>query len=239
MEITPDFTPGEGKLPSGWHDAQLFCIRNRIGHRLNGVVNNKTGMLHFSTSDGSGKSTTVKVPVKGWKRGETRTVAFAWKKPGTASVAVQGFGKRQIRNARLPECPVEFLYDIYFGSNAQVLPVQQYGKLGTFPGKIGGIRIYGKFHPEAPGELPELKRHNSAPAWPDDIPENRTWVGTNRRRINFFLNAPKREWKYNPVKLDLDLSGAFASLSGVERFRAVNGAPARRERSRYRETACI
>ncbi len=223
LEITPDFTPGEGKLPSGWHDAQLFCIRNRIGHRLNGVVNNKTGMLHFSTSDGSGKSTTVKVPVKGWKRGETRTVAFAWKKPGTASVAVQGFGKRQIRNARLPECPVEFLYDIYFGSNAQVLPVQQYGKLGTFPGKIGGIRIYGKFHPEAPGELPELKRHNSAPAWPDDIPEDRTWVGTNRRRINFFLNAPKREWKYNPVKLDLDLSGAFASLSGVERFRAVNG----------------
>lgn len=192
IRVRPGFTPGEGVLPKELTEVYLFSLRNRYGHRLDATINEKTGGLYVHAARGKTPTTSVKVDVRGWKKGEWRTVTIAWERPGRLSAAVEGLPPVAVKNARLPECPAEFLYDIYIGSNSQGLPVQQYGKLGTFPGEIDEVRIYRGFAPQAPGVLPESRKRSVLPAWPDGIAKQPEWVGRNRRRISFALGETEK-----------------------------------------------
>lgn len=221
IRVRPGFTPGEGVLPKELTEVYLFSLRNRYGHRLDATINEKTGGLYVHAARGKTPTTSVKVDVRGWKKGEWRTVTVAWERPGRLSAAVEGLPPVAVKNARLPECPAEFLYDIYIGSNSQGLPVQQYGKLGTFPGEIDEVRIYRGFASQAPGVLPESRKRSVLPAWPDGIAKQPEWVGRNRRRISFALGETKKQWKNTPVRFRLDLSKELGRLDLAARRAAV------------------
>ncbi len=214
-----------GRVPGGSRDKyeadQLFAMRNRVGQRLDARIDDCSGELIVSVSTRLKKETTLKLDVKKWKPGEFRSVVVSWKKPGNLFLAVEGLGHVSTDKADLPDCPVEFLYDIYVGSNAQGLIRQQYGRLNTFSGQIDDFRIYDVWHDQAIARLPESTAKNAPGVWPKTTTASPEWVGLDAYRINFALGKTHKEWRNNPVKIELNLEKELGSLDLAARRKAI------------------
>ena len=219
MRVKLDFQPGRGALPKGWTEARFFSIRNRVGHRLQGLIDDRNGFLYFYSANNTKKTTAIKVDVRNWKPGEWRNVTFAWKQPGFLYLGVEGLGEKSIQNALLPDCPLDQLHDLYIGANSQALPIQQYGRLNTLRGEIDELRVYDDYRPQIFPEIPACSMRTARPAYPADTADP-TWIGPNRRRANFYLTATEKQWRNNPVTLELNLPDEFRRLS-PEQFRAA------------------
>ncbi|MGE4563674.1 MAG: FG-GAP repeat domain-containing protein [Victivallaceae bacterium] len=212
MRVKLDFQPGKGTLPEGWTDSHLFAVRNRTGQRLNALISDKSGFLFFYASNTEGKASSVKVDVRDWKANEWRTVTCGWERPGKLFLAVEGLGEKSVKNADLPVCPVAALYDIYIGSNSQVLPIQQYGRLNTLRGEIDELRIYRKYLPCEFAAPPAFKVHNPVETFPAGVKSPVWAIPGDRKRINYFLKPTIRRWEHNPVTLKLNLGAELANL---------------------------
>ena len=212
IRVKPDFSPGKRTLPKNLRWPFIFAIRNRVGHRLECKFDDIRANVIVYCSDGSGKTSNIKVPVKNWQKGQWRTVTVAWQRPDKLFLAVENEGKKLIRTSklRLPFAPEKFLYNIYLGSNAQAYPRQQYGLLGTLPGELDDLRIYNKYIPKLFTKIPTTRLNKKSLVYPRSAIANPEWISQNKSRINIFLSKTKRNWKNNPVQIKLDLRSYLA-----------------------------
>jgi hypothetical protein len=212
IRVKPDFSPGKGTLSKNLRWPFIFAIRNRVGHRLECKFDDELSNVFVYSSDGSGKTSNIKIPVKNWKKGQWRTVTVAWKRPDKLFLAVEGEGEKAIKSSklRLPFAPEQYLYNIYLGSNAQAYPRQQYGLLGTLPGELDDLRIYSKYMPKLFTKIPESRLRSKPLDYPKSIVSKPDWVSKNKNRINIFLKDTKKNWNNNPVQIKLDLRSYLA-----------------------------
>lgn len=224
IRVKPDFAPGGNSLPAHLRWPFIFAIRNRTGQRLECKFDDKASCIRVYCGNGSGKTGSIKVPIKNWGRGEWRTVTVAWKHPDKLFLGVEKEGEKLLKSSELPLpfAPEKFLYNIYLGSNAQAYPRQQYGLLGTLPGELDELRIYNKYMPKQFAEVPPVGKHNESLAYSSLVKVDPQWVGKDRSRINIYLTETRKPWKNNPVQAKLDLRSYLADCDVAATRQVIN-----------------
>jgi hypothetical protein len=213
IRVKPDFSPGKGTLDKHLRWPFIFAIRNRMGQRLECKFDDKKSYVRIYCSNGSRQTSNIKVPLKNWEKGQWRIVTVAWKYPDKLFLGIQGEGKQLLSSSKLklPFAPEKCLYNIYLGSNAQALPRQQYGLLGTLPGELDDLRIYNKYMPKLFTRIPQTRLRSKSAPYPRSVNASPQWISRNRSRINIFLGKTRKQWKNNPVQLKIDLREYLAN----------------------------
>lgn len=211
----PGYTTPDYDKKTRTPEQYLFSFNTRTGDRFElKLVNAPESYLALTVGSEKDNNRTFRYPLKtALKEGEWYPVVVRWKRDNILSIEAAGQPPQSYHGFFLPDIPEEMGFDLFIGSNSDVLIHRR--SLQNFDGVIDELKIADRADQDM-GLLPSISGKSKLPS-----PPNLPWLSGHDTRRLLRIEAPEdRSFTEYPVLVRFSIDGA-EQLSLNDRNRLV------------------